>query len=886
MNRRTLLLAAAVGLAAVLLGSAALPAVGGVLGAWRLSTVGYRLMNLVGSGRFELVHGVKKDVYRLDLWWRPLPVLLLPVSAVLVKEGGGWVLVDAGAPDSWSQAYASRLVQAVQQTVSSTKGGGLKAILLTHGHADHVGALPQLLQHFPEVPVVLHSGEAPFLLGGEEYLPPSSRLQYLLRALSMVPHSPVKLPESRVALLHGTEGGSLRQHGISSLRQASAVLTGRLRSDTLAALLLVAPSWIATPGHTPGHMSFLHHPSGTLLGGDALFNMLPSFSWASGIEALVTRPLGWAARLSFAPAMAALARLWEGALPAVKATLGALGLGQLGPRTKAVLQSSAVGQELGTYRIIRLLPGVTVRISPSIVCLGPHCDVERAQASVCALSKLNFRCLLPMHDATGKGLSAADWNATGTYVNYPFGSQYPPYVIRTVEGDAPDTIVLVSDFDGSSYTLSAYDAATGAVNYTFSVAVPDSSNSVLSTLTSGVPPMQQHNNTLSLLFMQIGTVVVAVDPASGQQLWSHPTYNQTMPKITGYSGPDGATVYLTSSFIDTTRAVPTPVNYIEALDAATGVVRWANSTPPPPTSGLPNSDTAAAHGVTALPDMAVYAQGQRMYALSAANGSQLWSMVVTTGSSYGAAAANISSITYVEAGAPPAGSPYPLLLLQSTTWEQTRFIAYKLNGSAGAPPTVAWQNRGNQDFEGSLNDGLARLGLQVPSVSLIDGVFVFWSNRTSYDLTNGGKPFYSTWLVGRSVLNGGVMWTKSMNASGWSQLPVSRPTVHLGVASLVTGSQVVVMEAGSGSTRFVYSAAPSDPQSSGGPYSYVPITTFANNMGQLAAVRCLGSDEHGSLCMYNGYDKPMPSAAGRRRLAGAHAAAAAAALAAAAWLVL
>lgn len=81
-------------------------------------------------------------------------------------------------------------------------------------------------------------------------------------------------------------------------------------------------------------------------------------------------------------------------------------------------------------------------------------------------------------------------------------------------------------------------------------------------------------------------------------------------------------------------------------------------------------------------------------------------------------------------------------------------------------------------------------------------------------------------------------------------------------------------------------AAPSDPQSSGGPYSYVPITTFANNMGQLAAVRCLGSDEHGSLCMYNGYDKPMPSAAGRRRLAGAHAAAAAAALAAAAWLVL
>ena len=199
-------------------------------------------------------------------------------------------------------------------------------------------------------------------------------------------------------------------------------------------------------------------------------------------------------------------------------------------------------------------------------------------------------------------------------------------------------------------------------------------------------------------------------PASAAAAPPRPSPAPPPSRLPPRSGPDGATVYLTSSFIDTTRAVPTPVNYIEALDAATGVVRWANSTPPPPTSGLPNSDTAAAHGVTALPDMAVYAQGQRMYALSAANGSQLWSMVVTTGSSYGAAAANISSITYVEAGAPPAGSPYPLLLLQSTTWEQTRFIAYKLNGSAGAPPTVAWQNRGNQVGRGCMARRGAALG--------------------------------------------------------------------------------------------------------------------------------------------------------------------------------
>ena len=74
-------------------------------------------------------------------------------------------------------------------------------------------------------------------------------------------------------------------------------------------------------------------------------------------------------------------------------------------------------------------------------------------------------CCRPPPTAAATGAAhippALQWNATGTYVNYPFGSKYPPYVIRTVEGDAPDTIVLVSDFDGSSYTLSAYDAATG-----------------------------------------------------------------------------------------------------------------------------------------------------------------------------------------------------------------------------------------------------------------------------------------------------------------------------------------------------------------------------------------------------------------------------------------
>lgn len=80
-------------------------------------------------------------------------------------------------------------------------------------------------------------------------------------------------------------------------------------------------------------------------------------------------------------------------------------------------------------------------------------------------------------------------------------------------------------------------------------------------------------------------------------------------------------------------------------------------------------------------------------------------------------------------------------------------------------------------------------------------------------------------------------------------------------------------------------AAPYQPLAAGGQYSYVPVSSFANNIGQLMAVRCLGSQQPGSLCVYNGYDEPAPMSAGRRQLA-ARAATAAGAAAAACMLLM
>lgn len=82
-------------------------------------------------------------------------------------------------------------------------------------------------------------------------------------------------------------------------------------------------------------------------------------------------------------------------------------------------------------------------------------------------------------------------------------------------------------------------------------------------------------------------------------------------------------------------------------------------------------------------------------------------------------------------------------------------------------------------------------------------------------------------------------------------------------------------------------AAPVDPQAAGGLNSYVPTTSFANGWGQLAVVRCLGSSNPGTLCVYSGYDMPAQvSAARARRRPAVSAALAAAAAAVVGWLLL
>jgi glyoxylase-like metal-dependent hydrolase (beta-lactamase superfamily II) len=120
-----------------------------------------------------------------------------------------------------------------------------KAILLTHGHFDHVGAVNVLAEKWG-VPVYAHHAEIPYLNGQKDYPKPDPSVNGgLVTKLSpMFPN-------------HGIDLGN----HVKSLPEDGTVpgLTGW--------------KWIHTPGHTPGHVSFFRESDRVLVAGDAFITV-------------------------------------------------------------------------------------------------------------------------------------------------------------------------------------------------------------------------------------------------------------------------------------------------------------------------------------------------------------------------------------------------------------------------------------------------------------------------------------------------------------------------------------------------------------------------------------------------------------------------------------
>src|SRR5215207_9492829 len=90
------------------------------------------------------------------------------VNAYLIGPPGagdrGWVLVDAGLSTSRGLIVA----EAARAFGPNARPA---AIVLTHGHFDHVGSLEALAEWW-NVPVYAHPRELPYLTGRADYPPP------------------------------------------------------------------------------------------------------------------------------------------------------------------------------------------------------------------------------------------------------------------------------------------------------------------------------------------------------------------------------------------------------------------------------------------------------------------------------------------------------------------------------------------------------------------------------------------------------------------------------------------------------------------------------------------------------------------------------------------
>lgn len=169
------------------------------------------------------------------------------VNAYLIASDGGLVLVDAGLPRTWpllEQALAS-----VGATVSD-----IDALLLTHGHFDHVGMCDRLADEHHLVAKV-HPGDVELARHPYRYAHESARFPY-----------PFRYPGALPILARMVAGGAL---GVKGVRADPVIVPGA--SIALAGGILP----IATPGHTDGHCAFLLESSGVLLTGDALVTLDP-----------------------------------------------------------------------------------------------------------------------------------------------------------------------------------------------------------------------------------------------------------------------------------------------------------------------------------------------------------------------------------------------------------------------------------------------------------------------------------------------------------------------------------------------------------------------------------------------------------------------------------
>jgi glyoxylase-like metal-dependent hydrolase (beta-lactamase superfamily II) len=182
----------------------------------------------------DKARGDKTRQIARDVAYRQVAIVNIIFVGLPNAGDGKWVLIDAGVSGSTSVIRSAAQARFGQS-------GRPSAIVLTHGHFDHVGSLETLSSEW-DVPVYAHPLECPYLNGSSSYPPPDPSVGGgLISLLSpLFPTRPVDV-------------------------------SSRLRPLPADQSVPAMPGWkwLHTPGHAPGHVSLWREEDRMLVAGDA-----------------------------------------------------------------------------------------------------------------------------------------------------------------------------------------------------------------------------------------------------------------------------------------------------------------------------------------------------------------------------------------------------------------------------------------------------------------------------------------------------------------------------------------------------------------------------------------------------------------------------------------
>jgi len=153
----------------------------------------------------------------------------------LLDDDGSVTLVDTGV-----ERAPARIVAGL--ATLGKHPADVQRIVLTHAHPDHAGGAKEMAAR-TGAPIAVHADDAGFVESGES--PPNDRSSTAGRVFARL------------------------QNG-----RFPAVEVGERLADGQVLDVAGGLRVVATPGHSPGHVSLLHEPTRTLITGDAIMNVL------------------------------------------------------------------------------------------------------------------------------------------------------------------------------------------------------------------------------------------------------------------------------------------------------------------------------------------------------------------------------------------------------------------------------------------------------------------------------------------------------------------------------------------------------------------------------------------------------------------------------------